>query len=119
MSIFASCESFLEIYISYIFFNKSFAKIRQISIFNENDPQNKTYCLMTLWIIYVIRFSQLCYLVLKMINLIFTLSFRGFQSWNYTDEPDTKLNDYISRIHPEHPHNFCMVSTAGQIIGKI
>ena len=51
VSIFAGIETCLEILVGYIFVKKCFQKIRKIKNFDENDKNNKTYCLMSLWIV--------------------------------------------------------------------
>ena len=54
-SIGGSLESLLEILLAFHFFRKSSQKIKKIKSYNEFDKENKTYCSMTLNIIYVLR----------------------------------------------------------------
>ena len=58
------------------------------------------------------------FFIIKLIDLVYTLSFDGYENWNYTNVPDTELNHYIFSTHPEEPAHFCRVSTAGMIVGR-
>ena len=119
MSIFASLESLVEIYIAYIFYKQSLVKIRKIQLFDPNDTDNKTYCLMSLWIVKVIRSKYFFFALLKLFKFGQTVSMNTFKDWFYTDVPDDHVNVLVNKAHLGLIGYYCKETLAAKIVNVI
>ena len=75
-------------------------------MYNENDKDNKTYCLMSLWIIRIIKAKTYVFVMYKIAMLFQTGVMSRYKDIFYTSTTFKSLNDIIWKKF-NHEVDFC------------
>ena len=69
-------------------------------VYDEYNPDEKTYCSMSLKIIQLMRIQLIAIFVKFIIIIIQMMTFDDFYNWYYSDVPDVFSNELVAKLHP-------------------
>ena len=87
-------------------------------MFNPLNPDDKTFCVMSLKIVEFIRYELVIIIIMNLCNLPRTASMGKFGEWYYSDEPDDFINGFMSSRYKDIGFSFhlCLPSVLGKIV---
>ena len=84
----------VEIGLAVLFHYKTRAKKRKIKVYNVYDRDDKTYCIISIYILYFIRIQTIFIVVSRIGLLINLLQFGSYNTYNYSSQRDTNRTTY-------------------------